>query len=412
MERKKSNAKRFLSILLTCLMIFTLPSSALASDLDFTAEAAPAEVQENAESAEVTDAEVEEPQAEEPTEDEYVEEEPAEGSAEQKAVEEEDSQELDMAEDSGAGAEEIAEENSEETQDLDLADDFSAGEQDAFNAGEETTGTAAAPADVYVTISNKGVLAKTKDNQPMAHQKVTVKDLNSDGVLTYDEALVAAHEAYAQADGYVTENGQWGLTVKKLWGIDTTNTLYYLNGAALQSNVGDTKVSTVKANDYLVASINQDDVNYSDKYASFDAVEKTVKAGEEFTLTLNGAMTAGTKALSGIQIGTWKDGAFAALEGKTTGEDGTVKLSFSEPGTYYVTANGSVLDQIPDYSQQPDENWNYPTKENNCPLMAPVCVVTVKDTIAYGTCGKDLTWTLDKDGILTIEGTGEMTSCP
>ena len=42
-----------------------------------------------------------------------------------------------MAEDSGAGAEEIAEENSEETQDLDLADDFSAGEQDAFNAGEE-----------------------------------------------------------------------------------------------------------------------------------------------------------------------------------------------------------------------------------------------------------------------------------
>ena len=115
MERKKSNAKRFLSILLTCLMIFTLPSSALASDLDFTAEAAPAEVQENAESAEVTDAEVEEPQAEEPTEDEYVEEEPAEGSAEQKAVEEEDSQELDMAEDSGAGAEEIAEENSEET---------------------------------------------------------------------------------------------------------------------------------------------------------------------------------------------------------------------------------------------------------------------------------------------------------
>lgn len=310
MERKKSNAKRFLSILLTCLMIFTLPSSALASDLDFTAEAAPAEVQENAESAEVTDAEVEEPQAEEPTEDEYVEEEPAEGSAEQKAVEEEDSQELDMAEDSGAGAEEIAEENSEETQDLDLADDFSAGEQDAFNAGEETTGTAAAPADVYVTISNKGVLAKTKDNQPMAHQKVTVKDLNSDGVLTYDEALVAAHEAYAQADGYVTENGQWGLTVKKLWGIDTTNTLYYLNGAALQSNVGDTKVSTVKANDYLVASINQDDVNYSDKYASFDAVEKTVKAGEEFTLTLNGAMTAGTKALSGIQIGTWKDGAY------------------------------------------------------------------------------------------------------
>lgn len=396
MERKKSNAKRFLSVLLTCLMIFTLPSSALASDLDFTAEATPAEVQETAEAAEVTDATDAEAE-EEPQSDE--------------TTEEDSSQELDIADDSNADtAEEITKEDSTEQQEL--TDDFSAGEQDAFSAGEETTGTAAAPADVYVTISNKGVLAKTKDNQPMAHKKVTVKDLNSDGVLTYDEALVAAHEAYAQADDYVTENGQWGLTVKKLWGIDTTNTLYYLNGAALQSNVGDTTVSTVKANDYLVASVNQDDVNYSDKYASFDVVEKTVKAGEEFTLTLNGALTAGTKALSGIQIGTWKDGAFAALEGKTTGEDGTVKLSFSEPGTYYVTANGSVLDQIPDYSQQPDENWNYPTKENNCPLMAPVCIVTVKDAVAYGTCGTDLTWTLDKDGVLTVEGTGEMTSCP
>ena len=276
MERKKSNAKRFLSVLLTCLMIFTLPSSALASDLDFTAEATPAEVQETAEAAEVTDATDAEAE-EEPQSDE--------------TTEEDSSQELDIADDSNADtAEEITKEDSTEQQEL--TDDFSAGEQDAFSAGEETTGTAAAPADVYVTISNKGVLAKTKDNQPMAHKKVTVKDLNSDGVLTYDEALVAAHEAYAQADDYVTENGQWGLTVKKLWGIDTTNTLYYLNGAALQSNVGDTTVSTVKTNDYLVASVNQDDVNYSDKYASFDVVEKTVKAGEEFTLTLNGALTA------------------------------------------------------------------------------------------------------------------------
>ncbi len=69
------------------------------------------------------------------------------------------------------------------------------------------------------------------------------------------------------------------------------------------------------------------------------------------------------------------------MEGKTIGEDGTVTLSFSEPGTYYVTANGSVLDQIPDYSQQPDENWNYPTKENNCPLMAPVCVVKAEKPV-------------------------------
>ncbi|MBR4691209.1 MAG: leucine-rich repeat domain-containing protein [Oscillospiraceae bacterium] len=32
--------------------------------------------------------------------------------------------------------------------------------------------------------------------------------------------------------------------------------------------------------------------------------------------------------------------------------------------------------------------------------------------IDSGTCGDDLTWTLDSDGVLRIEGTGEMTECP
>ena len=33
-------------------------------------------------------------------------------------------------------------------------------------------------------------------------------------------------------------------------------------------------------------------------------------------------------------------------------------------------------------------------------------------TVASGDCGDNLTWTLDSDGVLTISGTGDMTSHP
>ena len=44
-------------------------------------------------------------------------------------------------------------------------------------------------------------------------------------------------------------------------------------------------------------------------------------------------------------------------------------------------------------------------------LAALCCAVTIHATIYNGTCGNDLTWTLDTNtGVLTIEGTGQMTS--
>lgn len=66
---------------------------------------------------------------------------------------------------------------------------------------EETTG-AAADAVVTLTVSNRGVLATAADGSVMANKEVTVKDIDSDGKLTFDEALVAAHAAYNSADGY------------------------------------------------------------------------------------------------------------------------------------------------------------------------------------------------------------------
>lgn len=74
-----------------------------------------------------------------------------------------------------------------------------------MNEGEMTVTTPAKDAKVSLTVSNQGVLASASDGSAVVRKEVTVTDLNSDGILTYDEALVAAHKAYNSADGYKTE---------------------------------------------------------------------------------------------------------------------------------------------------------------------------------------------------------------
>ncbi len=289
------------------------------------------------------------------------------------------------------------------------------GDPAAFlNEGEMTVTTPAADAKVSLTVSDKGVLASASDHSAMVRKEVTVTDLNSDGILTYDEALVAAHKAYNSADGYATkeyssEYGS-GVSVTKLWGVSADSSFFYLNGSALTSHVGDTEQSVVKTGDDLYAAILQDTTYYSDRYASFDADTKKVKAGEELTLTL----TAGGKGAAAVPVGTWNNGSFTALEGKTTDANGRVTLSFDKEGTYLVTANGTVKGMVKDWSTGTET-------EKDCPIMAPACVVTVSDTtgpkvIAEGSCGdpneEDVVWKLTDDGVLTISGTGSMMDFP
>lgn len=231
----------------------------------------------------------------------------------------------------------------------------------------------------------------------MVRKEVTVTDLNSDGILTYDEALVAAHKAYNSADGYKTEayseSYGSGISVTKLWGVQTGSSLFYLNGSALTNHVGDTEQSVVKTGDDLYAAILQDTTYYSDRYASFDADTKKVKAGEEITLTL----TAGGKGAASVPVGTWNNGSFTALEGKTTDENGQVTVSFDQAGTYLVTAEGTVKDTVT------TDCSTGATEEKDCPIMAPSCILTVTEAsgpqvIAEGSCGvtdaDDVSWKL------------------
>ncbi len=233
---------------------------------------------------------------------------------------------------------------------------------------------AAASADVTMTVNNKGVLAQAKDGSAMLEKTVTVADIDEDGHLTFDEALVAAHDAYFEGGaeaGYATGDPYGsGLSVTKLWGTETTNTLFYTNGDGLATGVMDDEVA---AGDVLYASVNADDVNYADWQTKFDKTGVVyAEAGEEISLTLSGrfgmAYTDEEKTwvpLKGVQVGIWKDGAFEAIDSAVTDADGKATFKIDEKGDYIITAQGTV------------PGTSLTGEAIDCPTMAPYCKVSV-----------------------------------
>lgn len=250
---------------------------------------------------------------------------------------------------------------------------------------------AADPADpvtVYLTVSNKGVLASDNGGEVMANREVTVTDLDGSGQLTYDEALAAAHKAYNSESGFDAPGG-W---VSKLWGVDTYNSLFFKNNAGISGIA----TETVSEGDYLTASINADDVYYADWYTYFDKNTASAQTGEKVSLTLNGfqgmAMSPKAVCVSGAAIQL----ADGTLLGKTD-DDGKVSVSFDKAGTYVVTASGSVSDTVTDWSSST-------TLIADCPIIAPACTVEVTEAPAspdgtafvriVGSGNKDfITWT-------------------
>ena len=279
----------------------------------------------------------------------------------------------------GAAAEQESVQQQEQSVDAQAeepaAEEEAAAEQEPAPLAEEDTQVTepAADAEVTFTVSNQGVLAAAKDGSIMVNRSVTVKDIDGNGVLSYDEALTAAHEKYCAsgAEGYVAPGG-W---VAKLWGNESTNNLFFKNGAA-------TAIVTEEAvaeGDALYVSVNKDNTYYADWYTAFDVQKETLRTNTPLSLTLKGAQgmsyqADAVKAVSGVEIGTWEDGVFKKIEGKTTNEKGEVELTFNKPGTYYVTASGTVEDTVKDYSVNPPG-----TKTADCPITAPVCKVIVYD---------------------------------
>ena len=236
------------------------------------------------------------------------------------------------------------------------------------------------PIQAELTVSKEGVLASAKDEAAAAHLSVTVVDLNGDERFTLDEALKAAHKAYLTTEDYITETSDEGFVIRKFWGGEPQSLTFFKNGKRVQSGADKT---SLRAGDEIYASIDA-----VAGYCKFDSAEIKAAPGEEFTLTL--ADRDGTP-LEGVQIGTWKKGAFTPLTGKVTDENGEVKLVFTELGDYMITAQGDAKNA----------------------LLPPACHVTC--AMPNGDCGQNrgsnAKYFLDLDTqILTISGSGETTS--
>ena len=229
-------------------------------------------------------------------------------------------------------------------------------------------------AEVYFTISNRGVFAQANDGSAMLYKPVTVTDIDENGSINVDEALKAVHKAYGNESGYVSgDNGYGGISVTKLWGVDTYNTLFTVNNVGIYG----VDTDTVSDGDFVCASINKDDFYYGDWYTFFDCATKEAMVNEEITLNLKGHLgmaylpeDLADTPIPNADIAVWENGAIHNLNIKTD-ENGDAVISFSEPGTYYVTAMGTVADEI-------TVDWATGRQETiDCPIIAPGCIVTV-----------------------------------
>ena len=240
------------------------------------------------------------------------------------------------------------------------------------------------PIDVTISVGNQGTLASVGEEAAI-NLPVAVVDLNQDKQFSVDEAMVAAHKAYRNENDYASTTEDGTVTVSKLWGTETGNVSFYVNGTAA------TAAQTLTAGDTIYASAGAAGETYI--YAAFHETEKRVLPNETFTLTLTDN---NSKPLSGVAIGTWKKGTFTALNETITDEKGEVSLTLPK-GSYLLSAKGKV-------------NITESGSVTEHTIIAPFC--KVECAMPGGNCGgmngneDTATWSYDVGTKkLTINGT-------
>ena len=218
----------------------------------------------------------------------------------------------------------------------------------AVFAGDES-------ASVYVSLSKYGSFVKDKNGSSAVKEKV---ELSGKTEYTLDDVLLAFHEQYYDgAEGYSSAMGQYGKYIAKLWGDDSGNYGYYVDGA--MANSLDDKVA---AGSHVEAFIYQSNWPNSEGYAKFDISEKTVKTGESFELTLS--WVSGYDESYAPVFSPCAEATVTANgeNSGTTDAEGKVTLSFSEAGRYVVSATKTKTLDGADVAA----------------ITAPLCVVSVE----------------------------------
>ena len=213
---------------------------------------------------------------------------------------------------------------------------------------------AAKPVSVYVTVSNGGVFEETKDGEPAVRLNVETDTGNTIG-----DIMLALHEQYSAngAEDYATADSDYGAYIVKLWGVETSNCGYYLNG---QMAYGLT--DAVADGDTLEVILYVNAYPDTEAYASFNQMTAEAGAGEDVALVLYSASFDENYNM----IMNPCEGAVIIVNGEATDlvtdAEGNATVNFAEAGTYIVSA--TLTKMVGDLE--------------STAIAAPVCVVTVE----------------------------------
>lgn len=144
--------------------------------------------------------------------------------------------------------------------------------QGAF-AGEETA--------VYLSISCGGEFLPAADGKAMANREVKLSGKESYNI---DDVFRKAHELYFEGgeDGYLSYEGDYGLSLSKLWGDSSGNFGYFLNGDMAWG-----LADSVSSGNRIEGIIYKGVYPNMEGYAKFDSFEKTADENGEAELELS-----------------------------------------------------------------------------------------------------------------------------
>ena len=233
---------------------------------------------------------------------------------------------------------------------------------------------------VYVTISDG-----KSDTPVLIWKDVTVTDIDNDGSLTINDALYIAHEENftgGAAEGYKSAEGQYGLGLKKLWGVDNGDNYGYYVDNKSAFNLAD----KITDGSYIGAFVYTDNTSYSDSYSWFDKNKTDAKQGDELELTLSRA--AFDSSWNPITLPV--EGAVISINGEATevktDAEGKAKVKIDKAGQNIISA-----------------------KSDKQILVPPVCVVNAAENAEITTTTADTT-TTSADTATTTESTSSTTS--
>ena len=248
---------------------------------------------------------------------------------------------------------------------------------------------------VTVSISANAAFVTAKNGKTFNRLPVVLSGKPS---YTIDDCLAAAHTEYApEENGYASEEGQWGFGITKLWGDESGAYGYYQNDNSAWS-----LTDAVSDGDFISAFVYKDSTFWGDVYTKFENSSVSCGSDEDVVLTLKKY--------------DWSTYGFVPCEGatvKVSGSDeefttdaqGNVTLSFSDGGTYTVTATSEDIPIVP---ASCTVTVSEPVKVTGINVPKSLIVTkgntkNIKYTVApENATNKAVTWESSKESVATV----------